>query len=324
MDEFRPLFQLTDKGFFCEAGNFYIDPWKPVSHALITHGHSDHARPGMKHYLCTPETSWFLKARFGNKISVETLPYNKAKQINGVSVQFIPSGHIRGAAQVVIEYKNKRVIISGDYKRQPDCTTEPFQEMTCDLFVSEATFGFPVYQWEPYTKVFKEIQDWWYFCFQNKKLAILHVYSLGKAQRILAHLEPIHFIFVHPAIYQMNQAYAYSGYSLPHVIPLAELSCCQPRLLQGALYLLPPQVKLQRNCLAIDYEIGAVSGWYASKKARAKSLYDRHFVLSDHADWNELLQTIRNTQAPHVVIYHGNGKAIAHVLQKEGIKVKFA
>lgn len=322
MERFRSLFQVTEKGFYCEIGNFYIDPWKPVPYAVITHSHSDHARPGMGHYLCTTETKWFLKARLGKKISIETLSYNKPRHINGVLLQFIPSGHIRGSAQVVLEYKNTRVIISGDYKRQADLTAEVFQEMTCDLFISEATFGFPVYQWRPYEQVIQEIQEWWSTCFHHKKLAILHVYSLGKAQRILAHLEPIHFLFVHPSIYQMNQAYFLSGFSLPHTIPLADLSCCHPRLLQGALYLLPPQVKSQWNHLAIDYEIGAVSGWYASKKVREKKHYDRYFVLSDHADWKELIQTIQNTQAPNVIIYHGNGKALAHVLQKEGRKVK--
>jgi len=321
MKGFEHLLRITKKGFYCEVGDFYIDPWEPVPYAVITHGHSDHARPGMRHYLCTPETAWFLKTRFGKAISVETLPYGKALQRNGVSLRFVPSGHIRGAAQVVLEYQGKRVVVSGDYKRQEDRTTLPFQEVTCDLFVSEATFGFPVYQWEPADVVLNAIQNWWWECYQQKKLAILCVYSLGKAQRVLSALDPIHFLFAHPAIYEMNQAYRHSGFPLPHVTPLADPSQCQPRLLQGALYLLPPQVKLSPEKIPVAYELGAVSGWYASKRAREKSRYHRYFVLSDHADWNDLISTILGTQANHVLIYHGKSQALAHVLQKQGIQV---
>ncbi|MEN3041218.1 MAG: ligase-associated DNA damage response exonuclease [Bacteroidia bacterium] len=290
----------TAYGLYCEPGDFYIDPWRPVARALITHSHSDHARWGSQAYLTSEENLPLLLHRLG-QVSAEGLPWGEKRLIGGVQVSFHPAGHIRGAAQIRLEYKGEVWVITGDYKRHADPTTSPFEPVRTHGLVSECTFGMPIYQWPAPEIVISEIEQWWAACASEGKNAILYAYSLGKAQRILASLSPVGPVYVHHSLAPINRLYEAAGVRL---IPWKPASDWQKE--KGILLIAPPAVQKSRWLTRFEpYEEAQASGWMAIRGRKRQKALDRGFVLSDHADFYQIFQTISESGAERVVFTHG-------------------
>ncbi len=289
------------EGLYCEAGDFYIDPWGPVPRAVITHAHSDHARRGCGAYLTSAENVPLLTHRVG-PAAIQGLPWGQTLRIGGVEVTFYPAGHIRGAAQVRLAYRGEVWVITGDYKRQADPTTLPFEPLRCHTLVSECTFGLPIYRWEPPDRVIADIAAWWAQCAAAGKNALLYAYALGKAQRLLAMLPPLGPIYVHGSVAAINAIYEAEGVRLAPW----ERATAWRKGTRGALILAPPSVHRSRWVEPFaPYEEGQVSGWMAIRGRRRQRNIDRGFVLSDHADFPALVQTLQESQAQQVIFTHG-------------------
>lgn len=310
-----PLLQSTDKGLYCSVGDFYIDPHRSVERAIITHAHSDHARIGSKFYLCAAPGLAILKLRLGSKAIIHSLPYTESISIQGVKISFHPAGHILGSAQVRVEYKGEVWVVSGDYKREYDSTCDSFEPVRCHTFITESTFGLPIYNWKPFEIVAKQINEWWAAQNELGKNCILYGYSLGKAQRILSALDPsIGPIVVHDSIYQMNEVYKASGVRLPEVLHLKQMN-------ESPCMLITPPSALPVFGFNLNREVSSAfaSGWMALRKARTQNPYDRGFILSDHADWKGILQTIQECRAERVLVTHGFSKPLVRCLNERGI-----
>ncbi|MVZ64638.1 ligase-associated DNA damage response exonuclease [Sphingobacterium sp. DK4209] len=310
--EFRP------QGIYCKPGKFYIDPWLPVDKALITHGHADHARMGMKSYLCQRYTTPILRIRLGEGIQVQDLDYNEPLNINGVTVSFHPAGHIIGSAQIRIEYKGKVVVVSGDYKLQNDGMSTPFELVRCHEFITESTFGLPIYQWEPVEQLNKQMQDWILRNQSYGKTSVFIGYSLGKAQRIMKAVEGIADIFVHGSINRLNQAYESVGIQLPtyRSVDLRE----DLKAINQAVVILPPSLVGTNIIKRIPNMAYAIcSGWMAVRGARRWRSADAGFAVSDHADWNDLIEVTRGTGAEKVYVTHGQTAVFSKFLNEHGI-----
>src|SRR5687767_5371536 len=212
----KTLLQITDHGLYCAAGNFYVDPWLPVERAIVTHAHGDHAAWGSRRYLVADEGKHVFRTRLGPDATIQTLPYGETKDVNGVRVSLHPAGHILGSAQIRMEYQGEVWVVSGDYKLEPDVTCTPFEAVPCHTFITEATFGLPIYRWPSQAEVFADIHEWWRGNQAAGKASVLYAYSLGKAQRVLAGLDTsIGPVYVHGAIAQVNERYRQSGIDLP-------------------------------------------------------------------------------------------------------------
>ena len=210
------LLSLTDLGLYCAAGDFFVDPWQPVARAVITHAHADHARPGSAAYLCAAPGAGILRARLGPDAAIETLAYGEATTINGVAVSLHPAGHILGSAQVRLAHGGEVWVVSGDYKTDPDPTCAPFASVPCHTFITEATFGLPIYRWPAQAEVFAGVNDWWRANQATGRASVLFAYALGKAQRVMAGIDPaIGPIYVHGAVARLNAAYRAAGVALP-------------------------------------------------------------------------------------------------------------
>src|SRR5215207_6472313 len=210
------LLTLTDRGFYCEPGDFYVDPWEPVDRAVITHAHGDHATWGSRSYLTAEAGVSVLRARMGPAAAIRGVPYGQAIGVNGVTVSLHPAGHILGSAQIRLEHGGEVWVVSGDYKTDPDPTTTAFEPVRCHTFVTESTFGLPIYRWPPQGEVFREINDWWRANQAAGKASLLYGYALGKAQRLIAGLDPgTGPIFTHGAVERMTEVYRAGGIALP-------------------------------------------------------------------------------------------------------------
>lgn len=304
------------EGLYCEAGDFYIDPRGKVDRAVITHAHSDHARSGHRSYLCSSSTKPLLEVRIGTNSVIESLPFGKAQTIGDAQVSFHPAGHILGSAQIRIEVKGRVWVVSGDYKPQPDKTSEDFELIPCHGFISECTFGLPVYRWVPEEDIHNEINQWWSI---NKELgqgSLLFAYSLGKAQRVLAGLDPgIGQVYAHSAVHSFLGHYRNAGISLPDVKRVDGV-----KDFAGAMIIAPPAVEDSSWTKKFrKTKRGFASGWMAIRGPRRRKNIDRGFVLSDHADWNGLIDVITGTGAEVVKVTHGNGDALSRYLKECGI-----
>jgi putative mRNA 3-end processing factor len=316
------LLELKERGLYCAQGDFYIDPWREVDNAIITHAHADHARWGMHHYLAHDDSELILKYRLGASISLETLPYNKKIRKNGVTISLHPAGHIPGSAQVRIEYKGEIVVVSGDYKIEADGLSTPFEPVRCHQFISECTFGLPVYQWDSQASVFQAIDCWWNNNASHGRTSVIFAYSLGKAQRILKHLNPQNGpIFLHGAIWNSNQALSANGIILPYAEKVAETIPKQHY--ENAMILAPPSAAGAPWLKKFSpYRTAACSGWMNIRGARRRRAMDAGFVLSDHADWNGLNTAIAATEAEEVVLTHGFTIPFARYLSEKGLNAK--
>lgn len=305
-------------GLYCPKADVYLDPWKPVKKAILSHGHADHARWGSSSYLCTPTAAPVIKYRLGD-INLETLPFGEEKLINGVSFSFHPAGHILGSAQIKVSYKGEMVVFSGDYKTANDGFSEAFEPVKCHTFITESTFGLPVYHWQDQKWVFNEMEEWCKNNRNNGQLSILYGYSLGKAQRILQGLpESVGPIFTHSTIEAVLNVMRNQGVSLKNTIPVNE-HLTRAELLSGVI-IAPPAVQ-NSNWLKKFEPIrnGVVSGWMALRGARRRRNADKGFVLSDHADWEGLNEAISLTGAENVFVTHGYTDILSKWLIDKGL-----
>ena len=321
--QLHALLTYTPAGFYCERGDFYIDPTRVVPKAVITHGHSDHARGGCKQYLCTPQCESILRQRLGRRISVQTVPYGEPISLNGVRVSLHPAGHILGSAQVRLEYQGNICVVSGDYTLIPDATCAPFEPIRCHTFITETTFGLPIYKWPPSQDVFRAINTWWSLNAEEHTTSVIHAYSLGKAQRVITGVDAlIGPIITHETVENMNTCYRKSGVNLPKIHVAQNVA--EKDMFERALVVTPSSAnmpELAEKCAHISTAFA--SGWMQIRKGRKNSSFDRGFVLSDHADWEGLLQSIELSCAETIWTAHGSTPAFVRFLQEKGLDARF-
>jgi putative mRNA 3-end processing factor len=316
----------TPHGLFCPAGGFYVDPWQAVDRALITHAHGDHARPGHAAHLCAEPCEPLLRRRLGADAVIETVPYGRALTIGAARVSFHPAGHVLGSAQIRIEGNAGVWVVSGDYKRAADPTCAPLEPVRCDTFVTESTFGLPIYRWDPTADVIREILEWWDGNGRAGRTSVLFCYVLGKAQRILAELGRVtdRAVFIHGMMAGMIESYRDAGITMAPVKPVIEQARSRKApapSFAGELVLAP----LSARGTPWMRRLGEVSDAFASGLMRVRGVrrqrgFDRGFVLSDHADWPALLETIRDTGATRVLATHGHSEPLARHLATLGLE----
>ncbi|MEM6387312.1 MAG: ligase-associated DNA damage response exonuclease [Pseudomonadota bacterium] len=311
------LLTFTTSGIYCPAADVYIDPWRPVDRALITHGHADHARSGMRRYLATEAAAPVMRHRLG-EIDLQTTPYGAPIDINGVTFSFHPAGHVPGSAQIRVEHKGDVWLVSGDYKLEEDGISDPFEPVRCNTFITECTFGLPVFNWANPGDVANEINAWWRANTAAGKFSICGAYSLGKAQRILAALDPsIGPILCHGAVEGTNGVLRSQGIALPdtvYVRPELDL-----KTVPGAFVLAPPSAL--GSTWAGRFRPASTafaSGWMALRGVRRRRSADRGFVMSDHADWAGLTRAIRETEATRIFVTHGYTSIFQRYLSEAG------
>ncbi|MGV7209193.1 ligase-associated DNA damage response exonuclease [Oxalobacteraceae bacterium A2-2] len=309
---------VRKEGLYCVPGQFYIDPWRPVERAVITHGHGDHARYGHRHYLTASAGVRVLESRLG-QVSVQGLEYGETVRHNGVTVSLHPAGHVLGSAQVRMEYQGEVWVASGDYKVEADATCAPFEPVRCHTFITESTFGLPIYRWQPQQEIFDDINRWWRANADQGRASIMLCYAFGKAQRILSGLDPsIGPIVCHGAPEALNQVYRDSGVALP---PTAMVQQVDKAALAQAMVIAPPSAAGSPWIRRFgDYSDAFASGWMQLRGARRRRGVDRGFVLSDHADWPGLMSAIAATGAQRVIVTHGAVAVMVRWLQQQGLQ----
>jgi putative mRNA 3-end processing factor len=314
------LVRVTAEGLYCPAGDFHIDPWRPVPRALITHAHADHARAGSQTYWCARDGEAILRLRLGSGARVHALDYGVPQRFGDAVVSLHPAGHILGSAQLRIEAQAQVWVVSGDYKRDADPTCRAFEPVRCDVFVTEATFALPVYRWPAPSAVAGEIHDWWQANAARGEASVLFCYALGKAQRVLAELTRYtdRTVFLHGAMPPLVRLYREAGVRMLPTLAISQLPRHQDYA--GSLILAPPGAQntpwLKRFA---PYRTGFASGWMRVRGNRRRQSFDRGFELSDHADWPSLLRTIRETGARRVLATHGETDALVAQLRDWGI-----
>ncbi|MGR3467563.1 MAG: ligase-associated DNA damage response exonuclease [Shimia sp.] len=308
---------FTDRGIYCAAGDFYIDPWRPVDRALITHGHADHARPGHRSYLATEAAAPVLRHRLGD-IALDTIRYGEVRRIGGASVSYHPAGHVPGSAQIRVEVGGEVWVASGDYKTVDDGLSEPFEPVRCHAFISECTFGLPVFTWDTPEAVAAQVNAWWAACAADGRPAMLGAYALGKAQRILAALDPtIGPILTHGAVENTNEVLRAQGYALPATIRVTAETKGKDH--PGALVLATPSAFGTPWARRFPGASTAfASGWMALRGVRRRRAADRGFVMSDHADWPGLNAAIAATGAERIFVTHGYTSIFRKWLSDQG------
>lgn len=317
------LLQLTPEGLYCPAAAAWIDPWRPVPRALITHAHADHARAGCGEYWATAVSEGILRQRLGAAINLVPVDYGALHRIGEARVSFHSAGHVLGSAQIRLEAAGESWLVSGDYKRDADPSCAPFEPVTADVFITEATFGLPIYRWSPGAVVARQIQQWWQGA--PERASILFCYAFGKAQRVLAELAALGIddeILLHGAVETLMQPYREAGVPLPPTQPLSALE--RRADLAGRLVIAPPSA--HRSVWMKRFkepQTAFVSGWMAVRGARRRRGYERGFVLSDHADWNGLLASVKGSGARQVYVTHGSSDVLARYLREvEGINAE--
>ncbi|MDQ2668121.1 MAG: ligase-associated DNA damage response exonuclease [Gemmatimonadota bacterium] len=317
------MLRTTERGLFCEAADLYIDPWLPVERAVITHGHGDHARWGSKHYLASREGARVLRTRLGVDASIELLDYGETRVVKGVSITLIPAGHILGSAQVRLEYRGEVWVVSGDYKTEPDPTCSAFEPVRCHTFITESTFGLPIYRWCPQEDTFADMRAWWTENKAHGKASIVYAYALGKAQRILAGMlgADIGPVYTHGAVERLTCDYRDSGVMLHPTTPVSAVP--KGTSYAGSLIVAPPSAAgslwLRRFG---DLSSAFASGWMLVRGARRRRALDRGFVLSDHVDWAALMDTVSATGAECVWVTHGYRDQVVRFLQEKGLQAQ--
>ena len=317
-----PLLTSTNVGLYCAAGDFHVDPWRPVPKAIVTHAHSDHACWGCDHYVTTHEGEHVLRARVGKDASIHALAYGESLNVNGVQVSLHPAGHILGSAQVRIEHQGEVWVASGDYKTEPDPTCSTFVPVRCHTFISESTFALPIYRWPTQAEVFESINDWWRSNAGLGKASMLYGYALGKAQRMLAGVDSsIGPIYTHGAVEKLNRAYRDSGVTLPETRYFSDAP--KGTSFRGALVVAPPSAHgTPWSRRFSPSSSGFASGWMTIRGKRRRRAVDRGFILSDHADWPGLLTAIEATGAERVILTHGYTAVLGRWLAEQGLKVE--
>ncbi|WPP50670.1 ligase-associated DNA damage response exonuclease [Catalinimonas niigatensis] len=314
------LVEFTKKGLYCPQADIFIDPWYPVDKAVITHAHADHAIWGHQYYLAHQDSSTILKYRLGQDIRLETLAYYQTININGVSLSLYPAGHIYGSAQVRLEYQGEVWVISGDYKLEEDGFSTPFEAVKCHTFVTESTFGLPIYHWKPQMEVAQEINQWWLDNQKEGKASVIGAYSLGKSQRILHCIDQnIGPILLHGAIYNTNEALILGGAQLAHHPKLT--ADTDKADISKALIIAPPSALNSTWVRKLrPFSTGIASGWMHIRGMKRRRAADRGFVVSDHADWNALNLAVDASGAEKVYVTHGYTAVFSRWLREKGLE----
>ena len=311
--------RVTPAGLYCEPGNFYIDPTRPVPRAVITHGHGDHARPGNEHVLATPETIAIMRQRYGELAGGTMQPASHGERValDGLSLTFVPAGHVLGSAQLVIEYKGYRAVVSGDYKRRPDPTCPAFEPQSCDLFVTEATFALPVFRHPSDRHEIEKLLHSLHL--YPERCQLVGVYALGKCQRVLMLLRAAGYdepVYMHGALLALTELYRTLGVDLGEVRLATGVARDE---LKGKIVLAPPMALADRWTRRLpDPVIALASGWMRVKqRAKARGI-ELPLVISDHADWDELTRTLDDVGAPEIWVTHGREEALVHYATQHG------
>lgn len=312
------MLTMTEQGAYCEAGGFHVDPWKPVDRAVLTHAHGDHARSGSRAYLCSREGEGVARTRLGPDARIQAVAFGEPVVLGGVRVSLHPAGHILGSAQVRIKHRGEVWVVSGDYKTEPDPTCTPFEAVRCHTFVTESTFGLPIYRWDPQHEVFAAIDAWWRRNRDEGRASILFGYALGKAQRLLAGVDASTGpIYVHGAVERLNADYRAAGV----VLPATANPIGARKDWAGALIVAPPSAHgtpwMRRFGAA---STAFASGWMRVRGHRRRRSADRGFVLSDHVDWPSLHEAIRSTGATCVWVTHGYRDPVVRWLRDCGLE----
>lgn len=300
-----PMITFDNCGIYCAQADIYIDPWKPVNKAVITHAHSDHARWGTKAYLAHRLAAPVMRYRLGPDINIQSMEYGEQIEVNGVTISLHPAGHIWGSAQVRLEYKGEIWVVSGDYKLQQDGITTPFESVRCHSFITESTFGLPVYNFPDPDEVYADINAWWRANRDEGKNSVILAYALGKAQRVHSHLDAtIGDIYLHGAVDNVNAIYQ------QHVRPLPAArridASVNRKDIRGAMIIAPPSAADTPWLRSLQpYKLGICSGWMQLRGTRRRRNADKGFVLSDHADWTQLNTAVTETGAEQVYVTHG-------------------
>lgn len=314
----EPLVITTDRGLHCPQGGFYIDPWLPADTAVITHGHGDHLRRGSERYLLAAPGVPIAAARTGTPERLHGVAYGEPLELGRTRVSFHPAGHVLGSAQIRIECDGEVWVVSGDYKRAPDPTCEPFEVVPCDVFISEATFALPIYRWPETQVVIKDIVEWWRVNRERGVASVLFCYALGKAQRVLAELTAFtnETVYVHGALLPLIEAYRAAGVQM---VPTQSATVAQKREYAGTLIFAPPSAAGTQWMRRFgEHSTGFCSGWMRVRGNRRRRGYDRGFVLSDHVDWPGLLRTFDETGARRVLLTHGHSDTMVRYLLEQG------
>ena len=314
------LLTYTESGIYCPQGDFFIDPWRPVDRAIITHAHADHARPGHKHYLAQTLNREILKLRLGNDIRLQLLDHGASQTINGVKLSFHPAGHIWGSCQVRLEYKGEVWVVSGDYKVESDGFSGEFEPVKCHTFITETTFGLPVFKWRPQEEVINQINDWWRSNAAAGKTSILCAYALGKAQRILYNIDhQIGKVFVQGAVANVNEALERDGAKLPaYTYAGPDIN---KKEYPGSLIITPSSsVGTSWMRKFQPYEVATVSGWMQIRGIKRRRNSGHGFVMSDHADWDGLNWAVAQTGAEKVYVTHGYTDVFKKWLEQQGLE----
>ena len=317
------MIERTQEGLYCRAADAWVDPWRPVPRALITHAHADHARPGCGEYWAVASSEGVLRQRLGQDITLHPVQYGEEHWLGQCRVSFHSAGHVLGSAQIRLEVDGEVWVVSGDYKRDADPSCEPFEPVPCDVLITEATFGLPIYRWQTGTEIAEEIRAWWQG--DRQRPSLLFCYAFGKAQRLMAELNAIGVddeVLLHGAVETVTRHYRAAAVPMTPSRPVSDL----PRsdTLAGRLVLAPPSA--HRSSWMRRFrspQTGFASGWMAVRGARRRRGYERGFVLSDHADWPGLIQTVRQSGARKVYVTHGQSDVLARYLREvEGIEAE--
>lgn len=311
------LVQLTERGLYCAQGQFFIDPWRPVERAVITHAHADHAYPNMQNYLAHPLTAAVMRHRLG-KVSVEEFDYGKSIFLNGVRVSFHPAGHVPGSAQIRVESKGEVMVVTGDFKVENDGLSTPFEPVPCHHLISECTFGLPFFRWKDQEVIQMEMVEWVNKNRSEGRISVFLAYSLGKAQRILHLLSPYFSdVFCQNQVFETNEVLRQAGLSLPDYLPIKSQNLYQ--IPEGAIIIAPPGSQSRwENKADKSYAVAHCSGWMAIRGFRRRNAADAGFVISDHADWPGLHAALEGSAAEKVWFTHGYAAVMARYLNESG------
>lgn len=311
-----PLLQFTNNGIYCEKANVYLDPWKPVDHAIISHGHADHSRYGHKKYITHHRNVPIIQHRLG-EINVTGKEWGEIFTVNNVKFSLHPAGHIIGSSQIRVEHKDEVWVFTGDYKTENDGISTPYEPIKCDTFITECTFGLPAFKWTPQEEVLENINKWWAENRAEGKTSILFGYSLGKAQRLLKYLDTdIGEIYTHGAIENMTEV-------LRPLVDFPKTTLItrdtKKEQLLGNIVLAPPSAHGSTWIRKmVPYVTASASGWMTFRGARRRRAIDKGFVLSDHCDWPGLLESIEATGAEKIICTHGYTDIFSKYLREQG------
>jgi len=312
------LLVRTERGLYCQPGDFYVDPWQPVPRAVVTHAHGDHLSPGCDAYLVAEPGLALARARVPAGL-IDSVAYGGTRTIGGVTLSLHPAGHILGSAQVRIEHRGEVWVVSGDYKTVPDPTCAAYEVVSAHVFITECTFGLPIYRWPAESSVRDEILAWQAANRSAGRASILFAYPLGKSQRLLALLGEFQGpIWTHGAVESMTALYRDAGIRLPLTVPVS--SAPERSDWPDGFVLGPPSAQSSAWLRRFgEQRLAFASGWMLVRGARRRRNVDRGFALSDHVDWPALLAAIEATGASRVFATHGFSHELAHYLIDRGL-----